>query len=845
MVNIGEIYRVWERYQEALDHLQQALQIAREVGYRVGEAAALNSIGLVYKALWRYQEALDHFQQTLQIAREVGPRIGEAAALNNIGLMYEAWGRLQEALDNYQEALQITQEVDDRVGEGNTPNNIGVVYKKWGRFQEALDHLQQALQIRREVGHRGGEGRTLNAIGLVYGAWGRHQEALDHHQEALQIAWEVSSRVDEGKALNNISAAYYYLGRHQEALDHFQQALQIRREVGDRDGEGTTLSNIGMVYEALGQHQEAHHHYQQALKIRREMGNRVGEATTLSNIGVGYYHLERHQEALDHYQKALKIIREAGDRAGEGKTLNNIGLAYMALDRFAEGFKVLKDSVDCNEGLVGEARSEEIRQVFRGTTLSTCNAVVQLLFRWHRTEDESAEVPSNLLFEAMKFLELGKAREMMDKLEPEQERVDLLAICPEYRELVIEEQQLTDRFLEAERIYSSERRMIDSRTVSQVQLDQMRKDLKRLRRDIQEGCADPGLVRQTADFEPIPSFKTIFNHCPNAIIWEFFFDEAVTPDWFWVLSWSQEEIKLHYSDSFDLDTSLGLLQDAHKALSRNIPDYETANKHLIQLSNILGRTLPRELWQTLEGKDLLIMVPHERLHLLPWSIAKNPSAAGSSSSQESSDFLGLSLPIVRSYSLGLVISCLKREQAMANRLLFVANPNFNIEKHALAGADEEVNSIVAGLLPTISPDPEVLGPLYHAEATEEKFRTLVAEGPSVIHFSGHGVFDLDDPWRSHLRFYEEDGYSPYTVTEMILHRFPESPLFVLSACETARGKISRGDEGTGILRGLTLAGATSILATNWRLSDSVAPYFMYNFYEHFLLHRFFLVQSVP
>ena len=171
---------------------------------------------------------------------------------------------------------------------------------------------------------------------------------------------------------------------------------------------------------------------------------------------------------------------------------------------------------------------------------------------------------------------------------------------------------------------------------------------------------------------------------------------------------------------------------------------------------------------------------------------------------------------------------------MANRLLFVANPNFNVEKHALAGADEEVNSIVVDLLPTISPKPEVLGPLYHAEATEEKFRTLVAEGPSVIHFSGHGVFDSDNPWMSQLRFYAEDGYSPYTITEMLLHRFPKSPLFVLSACETARGRISRGDEAIGILRGLTLAGATSILATNWRLSDSVAPYFMYNFYQHFL-----------
>ena len=174
---------------------------------------------------------------------------------------------------------------------------------------------------------------------------------------------------------------------------------------------------------------------------------------------------------------------------------------------------------------------------------------------------------------------------------------------------------------------------------------------------------------------------------------------------------------------------------------------------------------------------------------------------------------------------------------METKLLLVANPNFNLEeldggiRGDLPAADREVEAIEQGLkhLPSA---PQVLGVLQHAQATQGQFRTLVTRQPSIIHFAGHGTYDPQDPWLSHLKFYAKDGYDPYTVTEMMLHRFPQSPLFVMSACETARGKMGRGDEAIGILRGLTLSGATSILATNWLLNTSAAEHFMPAFYRY-------------
>ena len=162
----------------------------------------------------------------------------------------------------------------------------------------------------------------------------------------------------------------------------------------------------------------------------------------------------------------------------------------------------------------------------------------------------------------------------------------------------------------------------------------------------------------------------------------------------------------------------------------------------------------------------------------------------------------------------------------------IANPNFNSENLNLVGADIEVNSIK----PILNKFNIPISILKHEDATESNFIQKMSEKLGIIHFAGHGTYDPvgQDPWLSGLLFYKSKGYNLLTVTELVNRRFNGTPLFILSACETGRSQISRGDELIGLIRGLTLAGVTSIIATNWLLADEVAPHFMKSFYENFV-----------
>ncbi len=851
--NIGGVYRSWGRYQEAIEHFQKALKIREEIGDKKGEGTTLNGIGLVYSDWGRYEEALEYYQKSLKIREEIGDRRGEGTTLSNIGVVYAEWGRYQEAIEHFQKALKIQEEIEDKLGEATAFNNIGGVYRSWGRYQEAIEHFQKALKIYQDTGRRKEEGVILSNIGIVYRSWGKYQEAIVHYQKALKIQEGIGDKAGEGRTLTNIGVVYRSWGRFQEALEHFQKSLKIFEEIGDKKGEGTTLGNIGGVYNEWGRYQEAVEHYQKSLKISEEIGDKKGEGITLNSIGLVYYDFVRYDEAIEYLQKALTIRGEIGDKAGEGVSLNNIGLVYEALGRYQEAleyyqkslkireeigdrgglqvvlgnigwayrslgeferaFEYLKRSIDLAETLVSGVSSELIRTSYRASLMDVYAAVSNLLIEeFERDKDEKH------LLEALRFIELSKAREIVDKLEKrgwekfEAERM----ICPEHEELLRKQEELMRELAQKEEEIKKtvERETRTSRTALE-EAEVLGAQLRRLRAEIMEKCRDPGLAKPTSEYNPLPEYASLLKK-NNASVWEFIYDEKKEEE-FKIIAWDGEKIEIH--EGTLPFKKLGEAVKTFRSCLRE-EDVENVEKILSAVTKRLGKAVPKNLWKGLEEKSFLIIVPHGKLHTFPWDIATNP---------ENGLGLSLNLPTVISYSLGIVNACMVKDKH-GEGVLLVSNPNFNIPDLNLPGAKKEVGKI----LEILKKHNIQAYKIEESEATEENFLEEMKFYSAVIHFAGHGKFDPDYPWNSHLLFHRPEGTEMFTVDEMLKERFSGAPLLVLSACETGMGELEKGDEVIGLIRGLFLAGASSILATNWEMFDIVGPLFMEKFYENLL-----------
>ena len=82
----------------ALEYSREAFHLARETGYRQGEALALRGIGNIYYLLGDYAEALPNYQESLKIEKELNDVSSIAGVLNNIGMIHALTGAVEKSL---------------------------------------------------------------------------------------------------------------------------------------------------------------------------------------------------------------------------------------------------------------------------------------------------------------------------------------------------------------------------------------------------------------------------------------------------------------------------------------------------------------------------------------------------------------------------------------------------------------------------------------------------------------------------------------------------------------------------------------------------------------------------
>jgi tetratricopeptide (TPR) repeat protein len=109
-------------YPGATDALEQALGISRSLGYRLGEAEALNQTAAMHLACGDPRQARACHQRALDIAAAIGSPLEQARALEGIGkcaamTCVTGTGALRQALEIYRRigaaaAVRLAAELD-------------------------------------------------------------------------------------------------------------------------------------------------------------------------------------------------------------------------------------------------------------------------------------------------------------------------------------------------------------------------------------------------------------------------------------------------------------------------------------------------------------------------------------------------------------------------------------------------------------------------------------------------------------------------------------------------------------------------------------------------------------
>ncbi len=225
---------------DAITRHTAAIQAARHLGDRLGQASALNDLGDVWQLTSDYPAAAQVLEQALGIFRDLGDRLGQANALRDLGVVRRLTGEYPAAAQAHEQALGLYRDLGNRLGQANALNDLGAVRRATGEYPAAAQALEQALGIYRDLGNRGGEAEALNERGTLHRVSGELAQAQGCHQQALELARAIATSWDEAHALAGLGRCAMAAGHATQAEVLLRRAEEIFQRIGAAEAAGVS-----------------------------------------------------------------------------------------------------------------------------------------------------------------------------------------------------------------------------------------------------------------------------------------------------------------------------------------------------------------------------------------------------------------------------------------------------------------------------------------------------------------------------------------------------------------------------------------------------------------------------
>jgi DNA-binding SARP family transcriptional activator/tetratricopeptide (TPR) repeat protein len=216
---------------------QTALIAARRAGDRTGQAHALTLQGRAAVRLRRYEEAREHLRDALALFRSLGDHAACARAHLDLGWMATQQGEHDNALGSILRALELYRSIGHEKGEALALTNLAWLYAVRGDYQAAISCCQEALALHRAHGNVVTRAATLDTLGYVQHHLGRYPRAIDCYQQAIACRREMGDRHNVADMLARLADAHLANGDPQAAKDAWQDALTILDDLQHPDAD--------------------------------------------------------------------------------------------------------------------------------------------------------------------------------------------------------------------------------------------------------------------------------------------------------------------------------------------------------------------------------------------------------------------------------------------------------------------------------------------------------------------------------------------------------------------------------------------------------------------------------
>ena len=821
-IQIGKVYRLLRRMDEAVAIQTKAVQEAEALGHESTVIDGLIELARTFHDARRFEEAREHGTRAIERAQahENVPR--EVRALITMMVIDTSGADYAAAVEKGLRARKLAQRIRARRLFGSASRSLAEAYAAQGDPRRAVPLLERSIAEMEGTGARRAAERHRRILADVHFQMGNHAEGLRLYAQAKDWLTKLGFQKDAADLLHARGSLASRLGKVGDALAAYEQARDAYAALGDRYSVGTCLVRIGALRAQNGETEEARPLFKEALSIAEEFGSRASVAEALVLLAtmevedgnfdaalaanerileleqalgrqhqvawtyeaIGWIHLRsgKPEKAIPLFEQALEIAdaRRLHKLAVHGRA--RLAGAYIETKQFELALKVAKRALVEAEVLLSGLAEEEGATMREG---------LQYLYASGAAAAQAMDRPEDVVA----FLEAGRAGSLLDALDKRDAlRWKQESLSPELKAMDRDARQAA---LQARRAHD--------RAVRRGRLAERRKTgeaLDRAQQAVQEVAAriQRDLKLRAGFFYPRPRRLEEIQAS---------LDDGQALVLYANVRSTTLAIVVRPDDARVVDLGPhAAIEAACAALEPEDTDADPA-KTLAAI-----RTLIVEPLKLTKDVEQILVSPYASLTLLPYGalfekpVAVTPSGTthvllSSEMDDPGEGILALGAPSYDGTSEG------------ARALYYGGRP-----LAALPATRKEVDAIgTVKLLGDKASEAE----LRKAVGTRERWR--------AVHLACHGLVDVDRPLLSSLALTPSGADDGFLTGHEVFRMELPTDLVVLSACETARGRLVGGEGIVGLTRAFMFAGSARVICSLWKVPDDATAALMIKFYE--------------
>lgn len=253
----GFLYNQSEKFTDAQQHLEHALDLARTTHSEYEEVKTLLKLGEVIVAEGNVEQGQRYMQQAIDLAQAKGIDNYIKRGLVDLGFIFLQSNDYPKAEEYFKRSLDLSQRQKDPRNVARALLSLGSLSERQRNSDQAVSYVEQALPFYQRGGYRRETTQAYALLARAKRRKGEYDAALKAFKEELKLAHFLDDPALTTQATVDIGVVLMNQAQYPEALKHFEQGYALAKLAKHKKNMGLYLTNCANALWNLGRYTES------------------------------------------------------------------------------------------------------------------------------------------------------------------------------------------------------------------------------------------------------------------------------------------------------------------------------------------------------------------------------------------------------------------------------------------------------------------------------------------------------------------------------------------------------------------------------------------------------------